>query len=75
MVKPDPNERADYDEIGEYPEISKHFKNIVGITEIDKLNLEIEIIDRKLESIKTLIAKRENENGEGGGNSDDSICL
>ena len=30
--------------------------------------------DRKLESIKTLIAKRENEDGEGGGNSDDSIC-
>ena len=53
MVKPDPNERADYDEIGEYPEISKHFKNIVGITEIDKLNLEIEMIDRKLESTRT----------------------
>ena len=32
------------------------------------------MIDRKLESIKTLIAKRENENGEGVGNSDDSIC-
>ena len=53
MVKPDPNERADYDEIAEYPEISKHFKNIVGITEYDKLNLEIEMIDRKLESTRT----------------------
>ena len=47
----------------------------MGITEYDKLNLEIEMIDRKLESIKTLIAKRENENGESDGNSDDSICL
>ncbi len=53
MVKPDPNERADYHEIGKYPEISKHFKNIVGITEYDKLNLEIEMIDRKLESTRT----------------------
>ena len=53
MVKPDPNERADYDEIGKYPEISKNFKNIVGITECDKLNLEIEMIDRKLESTRT----------------------
>ena len=60
MVKPDPNERADYDEIGEYPEISKHFKNIVGITELDKLNLEIEMLDRKLERIRNLIIKREN---------------
>ncbi len=60
MVKPDPNERADYDEIGKYPEISKHFKNIVGITECEKLNLEIEMIDRKLERIRTLITKREN---------------
>jgi hypothetical protein len=59
LVKSDPNERADYDEIGKYPEISKHFKNIVGITEIDKLNLEIEMIGRKLERIRTLIAKRE----------------
>jgi hypothetical protein len=53
LVKLDPNERADYHEIGKYPEISKHFKNVVGITEYDKLNLEIEMIDRKLESTRT----------------------
>jgi hypothetical protein len=58
LVKTDPNERADYDEISKYPEISKHFKNIVGIPEIEKLNLEIEMIDRKLESTRNLIIKR-----------------
>ena len=59
MVEPDPNKRADYYEIAKYDEIKKHFKNIVGITEYDKLKQEIEIVNRKIESIKTLIAKRE----------------
>ena len=36
LVKLDPNERADYDEIAKYPEISKHFKNIVAFSEEDK---------------------------------------
>ena len=36
LVKLDPNERADYYEIAKYPEISKHFKNIAGISEEDK---------------------------------------
>jgi hypothetical protein len=48
LVKLDPNERADYHEIASYPEISKHFKNITGITEFDKLNREIKEIDIKL---------------------------
>ncbi len=37
LVKLDPNERADYQEIAKYPEIRKHFKNIAGISEEDKL--------------------------------------
>ena len=37
LVKLDPNERADYQEIAKYPEIRKHFKNIAGITEEEKL--------------------------------------
>ena len=60
MVKSDPDERADYHEIAKYDEISKHFKNIVGINEYDKLKQDIETIDIRLESIRTLIIKREN---------------
>jgi len=37
LVKLDPNERADYNEIAKYDEINKHFKNINGISEEDKL--------------------------------------
>jgi hypothetical protein len=37
LVKLDPNERADYHEIAKYDEIKKHFKNILGISEEDKL--------------------------------------
>jgi len=37
LVKLDPNERADYHEIAKYDEIKKHFKNIVGISEEEKL--------------------------------------
>ena len=37
LVKLDPIERADYQEIAKYPEISQHFKNIAGISEEDKL--------------------------------------
>ena len=55
MVKPDPNERADYNEIAKYDEINKHFKHIVGITEEDKLHLEIQSIVNKIESINNLI--------------------
>ena len=34
---PDPNERADYHEIAKYDEINRHFKNIVGLSEEEKL--------------------------------------
>ena len=37
LVQPDPNERADYHEIAKYDEINKHFRNIVGISEEEKL--------------------------------------
>ena len=37
MVKLDPDERADYHEIAQYHEINKHFKNIVGVSEEEKL--------------------------------------
>jgi hypothetical protein len=37
LVKLDPDERADYQEIAKYPEISNQFKNIPGISEEDKL--------------------------------------
>ncbi len=47
LVKLDPNERADYQEIAKYPEIREHFAKTAGITEYDKLILEIERIDRK----------------------------
>jgi len=39
LVKLDPSERADYNEIAKYDEIKKHFKNIVGVTQADKLEL------------------------------------
>ena len=52
LVKPDPNERADYHEIAKYDEINKHFKNIVGVSEEDKLLQEIIRIDNKIESKK-----------------------
>jgi len=38
LVKLDPNERADYQEIAKYDEINKQFKNIVGASEEDKLH-------------------------------------
>ena len=41
MVKLDPNERADYIEIAKYDEINKHFKNILGIREEEKLSQEL----------------------------------
>ena len=37
LVKSDHNERADYHEIAKYEEINKHFKNIIGVTEEEKL--------------------------------------
>jgi len=37
LIKQDPNERADYKEIALYDEINKHFKNIVGLNEEEKL--------------------------------------
>jgi len=37
LVKQDPNERADYHEIAKYDEINKHFKNIEGVSDEDKL--------------------------------------
>ena len=52
MVKLNPNERADYNEIAKYPEINTHFKNIVGVSEEDKLLQEIIRIDNKIESKK-----------------------
>ena len=52
MVKSDPDERADYHEIAKYDEISKHFKNIVGINEYDKLKQDIEKIDIRIEGIR-----------------------
>ena len=60
MVKSDPDERADYHEIAKYDEISKLFKNIVGINEYDKLKQDIEKIDIRLEGIRALIIKKEN---------------
>ena len=60
MVEPDPNKRADYYEIAQYDEIKKHFKNIVGINEYDKLKQDIEKIDIRLEGIRALIIKKEN---------------
>ena len=60
MIKSDPDERADYHEIAKYDEISKHFKNIVGINEYDKLKQDIEKIDIRLEGIRALIIKKEN---------------
>ena len=44
LVKLDPNERADYHEISKYDEINKHFKNIVGVSEEEKLEQAIERI-------------------------------
>jgi hypothetical protein len=55
LVNPDPNERADYHEIAKYNEISKYLKNIVGITEYEKLKQQIEIIESKIKSITTKI--------------------
>ena len=60
MVNPDPNERADYHEIAKYNEISKHFKNIVGITEYEKLKQQIEIMESKIKSITTKIINYDN---------------
>jgi hypothetical protein len=37
LTKLDPDERADYHEIAKYEEIKKHFKNIVGASDEDKL--------------------------------------
>ncbi len=52
MVKLDPNERADYNEIAKYDEIKKHFKNIIGVSEVEKLQQEIDRINAKIESTK-----------------------
>jgi hypothetical protein len=37
LVKLDPDDRADYHEIAKYNEINKHFKNIIGVNEEEKL--------------------------------------
>jgi len=37
LVNQDPNLRADYHEIAQYEEINKHFKNIVGVSEEERL--------------------------------------
>jgi len=37
LVNLDPDERADYHEIAQYEEINKHFKNIVGVSEEERL--------------------------------------
>ena len=37
LVKTNPDERADYYEIAKYDQINKYFKNIVGVTEEDKI--------------------------------------
>jgi len=49
LVKLDPNERADYHEIAKYDEINKHFKNIDGACEEDKLQQEIFSVENKIE--------------------------
>jgi len=51
LVKQDPNERADYHEIAKYSEINKHFKNIVGISEEEKLYQEVHRIIERIEMI------------------------
>ena len=51
LVKPDPNERADYYEIAKHDEIKKHFKNIVGVSEEEKLKEEIIKISKEIENI------------------------
>ena len=51
LVKLDPNERADYHEIAKYDEINKHFKNIIGVSEQEKLYQEIRRLIKKIEMI------------------------
>ena len=51
LVKQDPNERADYHEIAKYDEIKKHFKNIVGVSEEEKLYQEVHRIIKRIEMI------------------------
>jgi len=51
LVKLNPNERADYHEIAIYDEIKKHFKNIAGVSEEEKLKEEILEIIKKIEDI------------------------
>ena len=51
LVKQDPDERADYHEIAKHDEIKKHFKNIVGVSEEEKLKEEVLKIIKKIEHI------------------------
>ena len=51
LVKLDQNERADYHEIAKYNEIKKHFKNIIGVSEEEKLYQEIRKLIKKIEMI------------------------
>jgi len=51
LTKPDPNERSDYYEIAKYDEIKKHLKNIVGVSEEEKLYQEVRRIIKRIEMI------------------------